>query len=155
MGHHSADGVKIFVEQVGPGDKRNHETEEKDALIFFMYWDPETRRLGHIGHLIFKPTTKVRSMVEAARSRFLPDMQADGIQALEELKPDKIEDLIYTVQDDRGVERDAQLQDKQVELQSGDIIVIQPAHVAGTQHCVKNHYDSRWRFLLSDRCFRN
>jgi hypothetical protein len=50
----------------------------------------------------------------------------DEIEALEELKPDKIENLRYTITVERDVERAAQLMDKEVELQSGDIIVIQP-----------------------------
>ena len=139
---HACDGVKIYVEELQPGDKSSDRIDERDALIFFKFWDPECRRLRYIGHLIFKPTTRVKSMVEAARSAFLPDHAFDDIQALEELKPDKIEDLVYVVTDEsRGIERDAQLQDKQVELQSGDIIVIQPYQAAETQNCVKRHYD--------------
>jgi hypothetical protein len=80
-------------------------------------------------------------MVEEARSRFLPNMRPDEIEALEELKPDKIENLKYTVIDERDFERELQLMDKEVELQSGEIIVIQPKEVSGTNKCVKFHYD--------------
>ena len=138
----ACDGVKIYVEELQPGDKSSGKIDDTDALIFFKFWDPKGRRLRYIGHLIFKRTTRVKSMVEAARSAFLPEYAFDDIQALEELKPDKIEDLVYVVTDKfPGIERDAQLQDQQVELQSGDIIVIQPENVAGTADCVKMHYD--------------
>jgi ubiquitin carboxyl-terminal hydrolase 7 len=139
---HACDGVKIFVEELLPGDKTVDRFDDRDALIFFKFWDPQTMRLRYIGHLIFKPTTKVKQMVDAALSRFLPDLAFDEIHALEELKPDKIEDLVYVVHDEtRGMDRDAQLQDRQVELQSGDIIVIQPYSAGGTSSCVKKHYD--------------
>ena len=123
------------------GDKNSEKLEERDALIFFKYWNPREGRLRYIGHLVFKPTTSVKAMVEEARSRFLPKMRLDQIEALEELKPDKIENLKYTITVERDVEREAQLMDREVELQSGDIIVIQPKEVAGTIECVKYHYD--------------
>jgi ubiquitin carboxyl-terminal hydrolase 7 len=146
---HACDGVKIFVEELLPGDKTVDRFDDRDALIFFKFWDPQSMRLRYIGHLIFKPTTKVKQMVEAARSRFLPDLAFDEIQALEELKPDKIEDLVYVIHDEtRGMDRDAQLQDKQVELQSGDIIVMQPNSAGGTSSCVKKHYDFLFNKVL-------
>ena len=135
------DGIKIFVEQMNRGDKNSEKLDERDALIFFKYWNPREGRLRHIGHLVFKPTTSVKAMVEEACSRFLPQLRLDEIEALEELTPAKIEDLKYTVIDEVGLERDAQLMDKLVELQSGDIIVIQPKDVAGTIESVKHHYD--------------
>ena len=146
--NNNIDGVKIYVEHLQPGDKPTDTLEEKIALIFFKYWNPEEQSLKHIGHHIFKPTTRVRAMVEEACRRFLPDMQMNEIDAFEELKPDKVENLMYIVADDRGTERDAQLQDKQVELQSGDIIVMQPASVTGTAKCVKDHYDYLYNKVL-------
>jgi hypothetical protein len=133
------------------GDKNSEKLDEDDALIFFKYWNPREGRLRYIGHLVFKPTTRVKAMVEEARSRFLPKMRLDQIEALEELKPDKIENLRYTITE-RDVEREAQLKDKEVELQSGDIIVIQPKEVSGTRDCVKRHYDYlRNKVLVSFR----
>ena len=135
----SSDAINIFVEQTNRGEQNSEQLDDRDALIFFKYWNPREGRLRYIGHLVFKPTTRVKAMVEEARSRFLPKMLSDEIEALEELKPDKIENLKYTVIDDRKVERDSHLID--VDLQSGDIIVIQPKAVAGTIECVKHHYD--------------
>jgi hypothetical protein len=147
-----SDGIKIFVEQMNRGDKNSEELEEFDALIFFKYWNPREGRLRFIGHLVFKPTTTVKAMVEEARSRFLPTMRSNEIEALEELKPDKIENLRYTITVERDVEREAQLMDKEVELQSGDIIVIQPKEVSGTSDCVQYHYDYlRNKILVSFR----
>ncbi len=137
----NSDGIKIFVEQMNRGDKNSEKLEERDALIFFKYWNPREGRLRYIGQLVFKPTTRVKAMVEEACTRFLPNLRLDEIEALEELTPAKIEDLKYTVIDQLGLEREAQLMDTAVELQSGDIIVIQPKEVAGTIECVKNHYD--------------
>jgi hypothetical protein len=134
------------------GDKNSEKLEDHDALIFFKYWNPREGKLRYIGHLVFKPTTRVKAMVEEARSRFLPKMRSDQIEALEELKPDKIENLRYTITVERDVEREAQLMDKEVELQSGDIIVIQPKEVSGTSDCVKRHYDYlRNKILVSFR----
>jgi hypothetical protein len=96
------------------------------SLIFFKYWNPREGRLRYIGHLVFKPTTRVKTMVEEAHSRFLPKMWSDEIETLEELKSDKIENLRYTMTVELDVKHAAQLMDKEVELQSGDIIVIQP-----------------------------
>ena len=139
---HCQDGIKLFVEELHAGSKPTEKIEEKDALIFFKYWDPEEGKLSYLGHLIFEPTTKVKQVVEDARSRFLPEIDRRQLDAFEELKPDKIERLTYTVFDEsRQIQRDAQLQDRQVELQSGDIIVIQPADVTGTVNCVVQHYD--------------
>jgi hypothetical protein len=133
------------------GDKNSEKLDEDDALIFFKYWNPREGRLRYIGHLVFKPTTRVKAMVEEARSRFLPKMRLDQIEALEELKPDNILNLRYTITE-RDVEREAQLKDKEVELQSGDIIVIQPKEVSGTRDCVKRHYDYlRNKVLVSFR----
>jgi hypothetical protein len=133
------------------GDKNSEKLDEDDALIFFKYWNPREGRLRYIGHLVFKPTTRVKAMVEEARSRFLPKMRLDQIEALEELKPDNILNLRYTITE-RDVEREAQLKDKEVELQSGDIIVIQPKEVSGTRDCVKGHYDFlRNKILVSFR----
>jgi ubiquitin carboxyl-terminal hydrolase 7 len=138
---HAVD-VKIFVEQLPQGDLSAERFDDRDALIFFKYWDPSKRRLMHIGSHIFKSTTKVRMMVEKACALFLPKLDVSEIEALEELKPDKIENLLYYVPDEvHSGEREAQLQDKQVELQSGDIIVIQSASVSRTDDCVKVHYD--------------
>ena len=133
--------IKIFVEQLKPGDKPTNTIHDKDSLIFFKFWDPKQKSLRHIGHYIFTPTTRVKAMVELALSQFLPHLQLEDIDAFEELKPDKIENLLYTVQDDCGNEREALLQDKQVELQSGDIVVIQPAGLEGTDQCVRLHYN--------------
>ena len=118
--------IKIFVEQMNRGDKNSEKLDERDALIFFKYWNPREGRLRYIGHLVFKPTTRVKTMVEEAHSRFLPKMWSDEIETLEELKSDKIENLRYTMTVELDVKHAAQLMDKEVELQSGDIIVIQP-----------------------------
>jgi len=127
--------IKIFVEQSKPGAK----IDDNDILIFFKFWDLNHKSLRHIGHQMFKPTTRVKAMVEEACSQFLSHLQLDDIDGFEELKPDKIEDLTYFVDSD-GEQREALLQDKQVELQSGDIVVLQPAGLAGTDDCVKQHY---------------
>jgi len=145
------DGIKIFVEYLQPGDNPTDEIDDKDALIFFKYWNPEEQSLKHIGYHIFKPSTRVRAVVEEACSRFLPDMHLNEIDAFEELKPDKVENLMYVVADDHGTERDAQLQDKQVGLQSGDIIVMQPASVTGTAQCVRDHYDYLYQKVLAPK----
>ena len=145
---YAQDGVKIFVEELSPESMPTDEIEERDALIFFKIWNPDEQCLRYLGHHIFKPTTLVSDMVETARARFLPDVEREDIEALEELKPDKIENLVYKVHDERGGVRDAQLQDKQVELQSGDIIVIQSADVSRTESCVKYHYDYLYNKVL-------
>jgi len=146
-----ANVIEIFVEYLQPGDNPTDEIDDKDALIFFKYWNPEEQSLKHIGYHIFKPTTRVRAMVEEACSRFLPDMHLNEIDAFEELKPNQVENLMYVVVDNHGTERDAQLQDKQVELLSGDIIVMQPASVTGTAQCVRDHYDYLYQKVLAQK----
>mmetsp|Transcript_28948 Transcript_28948/g.46533 ORF Transcript_28948/g.46533 Transcript_28948/m.46533 type:complete len:1427 (-) Transcript_28948:7463-11743(-) len=139
---HNDIAIMIFVELKKPEEKASDKFDDADSssLIFFKYWDPKQKSLRHIGHHIFSPTTRVKVMVEEACSKFLPHLQLDDIEAFEELKQDKIDNLVYTVEDSDGIERDACLEDTQVELQSGDIIVFQPAGLEGTEHCVRQHY---------------
>jgi hypothetical protein len=143
------DYVLLFVEELHARSRPTEKIEDKDALIFFKRWDPHEHKLSYLGRMIFKPTTKVEQMVEAARAAFMPKWKMCDLVALEELRPDQIENLTYSVFDDnRQAYRDAILQDRQVELQSGDIIVFQPKDVAGTRECVKDHYDYLYHKVL-------